>query len=116
MKPFVVHNTAGVCALKYWLQKDRPYNTFVETLDCNHNVLFGLLWDYEFGKFPSSNRKKRGVVVVLDETLVQRVALTILANMKINDDYGKQWAAAQRDLYKFGREAMKKTTLEDCKK
>lgn len=99
---FIVKNGKGLSALKYWL-RNRKSNTFVETLDKNGNPLFGLLWDYELGRFPSTKRKKRGAVVILDKALQKPAALIILSGMATETEYGKQWAQAQRDLWTHGR-------------
>lgn len=100
--PFIVKCSSGLTALKYWLQNQK-YNTFVETTDKNGNPMYGLLWDYELGKFPSERRTHRGLILVLDKNLVIKAGLHVVNHMDIQTEYGKQFQKAQRDLYKYGR-------------
>lgn len=99
---FVVRDHSGVAALKYWLQK-RKYNTFIHSLDKNGKPLFGLLWDYHIGQFPSPSRRPRGAIIMLDRTFEKQVALVICGHAATETEFGKQWVQAQRALWMYGR-------------
>lgn len=99
---FIIKCPAGLSALRYWLQK-RKYNCFVETMDANGKPMFGLLWDYHHGQFPSPKRGERGVVLILDRTLQKQAALIILNWMAAETAYSSQWKQAQRDLWQYGK-------------
>lgn len=99
---FIIKCPKGLGALKYWLQK-RKFNCFVETKDRNGKCLFGLLWDFHHGTFPSPKRSERGAILVLDRKLEKQAALIMINALGAETDYSKQWRQAQRDLYQYGR-------------
>lgn len=100
---FVVRDGSGVAALRYWLQQ-RKYNTFIETTDARGKKLFGLIWDYQFGKSPSK-RSERGIVLVVDKNLHKTVALMLLNHAAAETDYGQQWVQNERINWKHGRDS-----------
>lgn len=101
---FVVKCHKGLAALKYWLQS-RKYNTFIDSTDKNGKPMFGLLWDYHIGQFPSPKRSERGAIIVLDRSMVKDVALILLNAASQETEYGKQWVQAQRAIWLYGRDA-----------
>lgn len=100
---FVVHNGASLGALTYWLQT-RKYNAIIESKDKTDNTIFGLAWDFELGKFPSYNRRKRGVIQVIDKDFVAKAGEIIACGMRPNNEIGIMERKAKIDLYKYGRE------------
>lgn len=100
---FIVKNKGDLSALKYWLA-ERKFNTFVESQDKFNQKLFGLIWDFELGKFPSTRRSKRGAIVVKKKELIKPVAFHILNTMSTENTFGEQWRAQQFQLWRYGRD------------
>lgn len=98
---FIIKDYSGIAALKYWL-KNRQYNCFIKSKDKRGKTLFGLIWDYNLGSFPSPNRRERGAIIVLDDAYMKETALKIIAGMKVENDYAKMFRQAQYDLWKYG--------------
>lgn len=102
-EPFIVQDHAGVTALKYWLQS-KKYNTFIETNDKNGNTLYGLLWDYDLGSFPSNKQSKRGLIVVIERNIGNKTGLVVANGMSTETEYGRLLKKSKHDLYTYGRE------------
>lgn len=100
---FIVKCPSGLNALRYWLQK-RKYNTFIHTFDKHGKPLFGLKWDYHFGRSVSVNQKERGAVLCLDQSFEKDVALIILNGLATEHEYDQQWKHAQIQLWKYGKQ------------